>query len=85
MARNLSHTGAGGPAVQVAQVTPDDGVDFAEGPTRCLYVGVAGALKIRDARGNEAVLISAACQYHPIRASRVMATGTTATDIVALW
>jgi hypothetical protein len=50
-----------------------------------LYVAGAGTLVVRDSHGNEAMLVSGAGQYHPIRVKRVLATDTTATGIIALY
>jgi hypothetical protein len=85
MAKNLSHPGSAGPARDVATVTPTDASDLPEGLCRSLFVGVAGAVRIRTLDGNEATLISGESQYHPIQIIRVLATGTTATEIVALY
>ena len=54
-----------------------------------LYVGGTGNLSVRMAGGNNRdsdVLFNAvAVGYHPIQVCQVRVTGTTATDIVALW
>jgi hypothetical protein len=79
---------SGAPALgyaNTAAVTPDDDNDLND-TTRALYIGGAGNVTIIDANGNtttfEAVPVG---MILPVRASRVMATGTTATNIVALW
>lgn len=74
-----------GPAERFAPVTPDDAADLPGGAARCLFVGGEGAVAVRGADGVEAVFQSAARQYHPIRAIRVLAAGTTATGIIALY
>jgi hypothetical protein len=74
-----------GPATILKPVTPSDTADLPDGVSRSLYVGVAGALAVVDAAGNEATLFSGAGQYHPIRVARVLAAGTTATSILALY
>lgn len=72
------------PGEKFTAVTPDNDTDLAE-VTRGLYVGSAGDLKINDRHGNAITLKNlAAGVIHPIRASRVFATGTTALDIVAV-
>lgn len=73
------------PAGRLVPVAPNDAADLSLGVCRGLYVGGAGTLVVRDAFGGQAALPTAAFQYHPIRVSRVMATGTTATDVVALY
>ena len=53
-----------------------------------LYVGTTGNLNLRMAGGtirNDVLIKSAAVGYHPLQVIRVMATSTTADDIVALW
>ncbi len=56
-------------------------------PTLALYVGGAGDLKLRARGSNEdAVFVSVpAGSILPVQACYVRATGTTATDIVALY
>lgn len=73
------------PADRVATVIPDDAAALPLGVCRALFVGVAGAVTLEDAQGGRVVLTSAGSQYHPIRVSRVLATGTTAEGIVALY
>jgi hypothetical protein len=53
-----------------------------------LYVGTTGNLTLKmagDTGRNSVKIKSAAVGYHPLQVIRVAATGTTATDIVALW
>ncbi len=51
-----------------------------------LYVGVAGDVKVKMVGGNDVVFKGAtAGSFLPINVLQVFATGTTATDIVALW
>lgn len=85
MAENLTHPGASGPAARYAGVTPSDAADLPLGVARAIYVGTAGALRLQGPHGDEITLISGAGQYHPLRVSRVLATGTDASDIVALY
>jgi hypothetical protein len=74
-----------GPASMLRLVTPDDATDLPDGPTRSLFVGVGGTLTVTDLQGRVTTLRSAPHQYHPIRVSRVLATGTTASEIIALY
>ena len=75
-----------GPAAHAQAVTPNDGGDL---PTaaRFLYVGVAGDVTLDTVGGETAVLFKAvpARTQLQVRAQRVRATGTTATQIVAMW
>lgn len=64
-------------------VTPNDGADLAFVP-KALWVNVAGNLALVDADGNDAIFAVAASIPIPLRARRVLATGTTATGIRAI-
>lgn len=74
-----------GPASLLRPVIPDDAADLPEGVARSLFVGGGGALAVVDVSGRTATILSAPHQYHPIRIRKVLATGTTATAIVALY
>lgn len=74
-----------GPIRRFEPTVPDDGADLPLGPTRGIYVGAPGTLSIMDGHGNVVDLLSMAGQYHPISVVRVMATGTTAGQILALY
>ena len=74
-----------GPAVALAAVTPDDAVELPQGCARGLYVGTAGSLTVMDLGGGIVTLESLEGQYHPIMVRKVLATGTTAGAIVALY
>lgn len=51
-----------------------------------LYVGVSGDLAVQMANsGQNVTFIAAPVGYHPIQVNRVLATGTTADSIIALW
>jgi hypothetical protein len=73
------------PIEHAVAVTPHDSNDLAN-VTRTLYVGVSGDVKV-DMVGSGTVTFTglAAGLNHPIRATRVYATGTTATSIIAGW
>lgn len=74
-----------GPSDEFAAVAPSDASDLPLGLTRALFVGQAGVLTVHDARGVAVSFTSNDAQYHPLRVQRVLATGTTATGIVALY
>ncbi len=80
--RAVSQTGS---ATVFRAVVPNDDADLPGGIARCLHVGGAGAVAVRDAAGNVATLTSGPGQYHPLCVARVLATGTTASGIVALY
>lgn len=59
-------------------------LDLNHGAT--LYVGGAGNLKIRTIGGDDVTLFGVvAGSFIPIQVSRVFATGTSATNVVAIW
>lgn len=75
-------------------VTPSDGTDLPNGITRGLYCTGAGNIAVQlvrqDASGAVTILSTvtlavAAGEVLPIAVSRVLATGTTATGISALY
>lgn len=73
------------PIRDAAGVTPDDAIDLAE-VTRALYVGVAGDIALITAGGQSVVFQAVpAGSLLPLRTSRILATGTTAGGIMALW
>ena len=74
-----------GPALRAADVDPSDAQDLPGGVCRSLYVGTGGDLRIMLADGGEVTLMSGDFQYHPVRVRRVLATGTSATRVVALY
>jgi hypothetical protein len=77
-------------ATGAALVTPDDAGDLTRGPggvaTCTLWVIGAGALHVLTQEGDD-IIISAvpANTFLPLQVTRVFATGTTATNIVALY
>lgn len=74
-----------GSAHALAPVTPDDVTELPRGVARGVYVGGAGDLVIEDGAGAVVTIVSGDHQYHPVIARRVLATGTTATAILALY
>lgn len=69
-------------------VTPSDTVDLPGGPCRALYVGGTGDLKVTTvggSTGGSVVKANQAGTRLELRCTRVWATGTTATNIVALY
>jgi hypothetical protein len=73
-------------AVGAAAVTPNNDADLTNGECRALYIGTGGALSLDI--GNSTAVIFAAVPggtVLPVRAKRVRATGTGATNIVALY
>lgn len=68
------------------EITPHDTNELAFGRTRGLYIGTGGDVAVRNLRGNTVVFANVPDgSILPIRVDRVLATATTATDIVGLW
>lgn len=74
-----------GPIVRFAAVTPSDDETLELGLSRGIYVGTGGAIAVEDQHGGVVTFLSADSQYHPLRVIRVLFSGTTAEDIVALY
>lgn len=73
-------------ATDAVAVTPNDSADLASKPTKGVYVGVSGDIKITLQGGSTASFVGlAAGVIHPIAAMRIWATGTTATSILAVY
>jgi hypothetical protein len=73
-------------AVGAAAVTPSNSDDLPNGMCRALYIGTGGDLSL-DIGNSTAVIFAKVLQgtVLPVAAKRVRVTGTTATDIVALY
>lgn len=50
-----------------------------------IYVGVAGDLELVTSGGDNVIFVAAPAGYHPVHAKQVKASGTAATDIIALF
>lgn len=73
------------PAREAVAITPDDSTDLGH-TSRSLYVGTSGDIAVHMVGETSAVIFKAvASGVLPIRVDRVLATGTTAGDLVALW
>ena len=73
------------PAKEAFDITPSNDTDLAT-PTRGIYVGVSGDLKV-DLIGSGTVTFTnlTAGMIHPIAVKRVYATGTDADEIIGLY
>ena len=83
-----SHSaGLESPAENLAAVTPNDSTDLAFS-SRALLVGGSGTLRVTTVGGQTvtlpATVVTAGVQLS-LRVKRVHSTGTTATDIYAVW
>lgn len=72
--------------LNAAAITPSDSVDLTNAATRGVYVGVAGDVKVDLVGTGTAVVFKAApVGILNVQAKRVYSTGTTATNLVALY
>lgn len=77
--------GLSSPAVNGAAVTPNDTTPLATTP-RALYIGGAGDVAVTTLAGANLTFVGVLPgTVLPVRVTRVKATGTTATSILALW
>lgn len=65
-------------------VTPSDTVDIDPAGTT-LYIGVSGNIKVTMMNGNDLTFVNHPVGYFPGVVKKVFATGTTATNIIALF
>ena len=72
-------------AHKAVAVTPHDTTLIAGGICRALYVGVSGNISALMADGTTGTFLSVPIGILPVQVQRVNSTGTTATDIVALF
>lgn len=66
-------------------VTPDDETNLPDGACRGLYIGVAGNLTVIHIDGGTCDYPNHPVGYAPLSVVRVLATGTTASGIRALY
>jgi len=80
-----NHTaGLTSPARNAAAITPSDTADLASA-TRALYVGQSGNVRLVTVAGQTVTFNNMLPGVvYPLRVARVLATGTTATGLVAL-
>ena len=72
------------PAADALAITPDDNIDLAQ-PTRALYVGASGHIRVQLISGTQVDFNNAqAGMIYPLRVARVLDTGTTAGGLVGL-
>ncbi len=76
--------GTDSPASHAAVVTPSNTTDLSY-VTRALIIGTSGDVKVTTKGGETVILPSVPAGILPLRVARVFATGTTATNISALW
>lgn len=72
------------PVKFAVSVTPSDATNI--GPFRAIYVGGTGDVAVKMlGDGANVTFSNLAVGWHPIQGTRILATGTSATDIVAGW
>ncbi|MET3925014.1 hypothetical protein [Devosia sp. 2618] len=72
------------PASHAFPIAPSDATDLSE-TTRAIYCGAGGDIAATLTSGATVIFIGLATgQVLPIRATRVLATGTTATNMIGL-
>jgi hypothetical protein len=82
---DYSGQGSGEPALKGFVISPDDQADLAVLP-RAIYVGGSGNVTVKMLDNTTLVFIGVlGGSFLPIRPSRVMATGTTATAMVGVY
>lgn len=73
------------PARRAEVVTPSDTTDLSA-TAKSLYVGSGGDVRVMPAGGGAAVtFVGHPAGYLPVQVSRVLATGTTASALIALF
>ena len=80
-------------AYRAAAVTPSDTADIPSVSTATgknfgcvLYVGSTGNLKVETVGGDEVTLVNVnSGTFVPVQVKKVFATGTTVTNVIALW
>jgi hypothetical protein len=72
------------PAIRWRAVAPND-VAVIDPMPRALFVGVGGTLALEDRTGEVLSWPASDKQFLPLSPRRVLATGTTATGLIALW
>lgn len=79
-----SHTpGLESPASHIMEITPDDGNDLAI-TSRAINVAQSGLVQLTTVAGSTAAVYVAAGITFPVRATRIWASGTTASGITVL-
>ncbi len=80
----FEYKGGDNPATDAFHVTPDDTIVFPQ-PTRAIYVGTGGDVSIELIGGGIVTLRGTlGGMIYPLRVQKILATGTTAADIVGL-
>ena len=70
--------------VGAAAVTPDNATDLTVAPCRALYIGTAGTLRV-TVNGSTVNFGAVVAGVFPVAVTRVHSTGTSASNILALY
>lgn len=81
---SLQQSSLQSPATNLYAATPDDNADLSVA-SRALNVSTSGTVRVTTVAGDVATVFIAAGTAFPIRASRIWAAGTSATDIMVLY
>lgn len=75
------------PALRVRAVDPNSGNDFELGTCKALYVGTGGSVELVAEQDSSPVIFTNVPDgsFIPVRTKQVLAAGTTASDILALY
>lgn len=74
------------PAYNFAAVTPNDSADLTGGQARAFYIGTGGTIALQNSAGTSVSFTSVnGGSILPVSSRRVLATGTTASGIIALF
>lgn len=71
------------PYFGASAVTPADATVLAT--ARALYIGVTGDVAVRTAQGQTVTFKAAPVGVLPVQVDKILSTGTTATNILALY
>lgn len=75
-----------GTAIDAKAVTPSDTVDLPDGPSRALYIGGSGNVSLITGGGTVITFNGLNSGYVlPLEVVRVRATGTTASNLIAIY
>jgi len=83
MAEPVVYTDRTGPIVHSVPVVPSD--VLALPPTRAIYVGTPGNITLQHIDGTSVLFTAVVAGILPVAVVRVMATGTTAANLIALY
>jgi len=72
------------PGEFAAVIVPNDSTVLTT-PTRAIWVGVAGNIAVRMRGGNLVTFTGVPVGLLPIQVDKILATGTTATTMLAIW